>query len=158
MSLQHIANFPIRHCFRQHKGLVVISPYVTASGNTKLMSLLQATQRSDYNFSARHCFRQPEIMSLCRQHSVNVTASGNTKLMSLLQATQKSGCNFPIRHCFRQNKGLVVMSQRSCCDFSVRDCFWQHKANFPARHCFSCLLYTSPSPRDRLVSRMPSSA
>ena len=26
------------------------------------------------------------------------------------------------------------------------------------RHCGSCLLYTSPSPRDRTRSRMPSSA
>ena len=28
----------------------------------------------------------------------------------------------------------------------------------PAKHYMSCLLYTSPSPRDTLLSRMPSSA
>ena len=27
-----------------------------------------------------------------------------------------------------------------------------------SHHTYSCLLYTSPSPRDRLLSRMPSSA
>ena len=35
----------------------------------------------------------------------------------------------------------------------------RHKANFGVLEGFlTCLLYTSPSPRDRSVSRMPSSA
>ena len=32
----------------------------------------------------------------------------------------------------------------------------QEGRNLPVPHC--CLLYTSPSPRDRILSRMPSSA
>ena len=35
--------------------------------------------------------------------------------------------------------------------------FFHHGIDFKARY-YICLLYTSPSPRDRSVSRMPSSA
>ena len=111
---------------------------VTASDNTKLMSLLQATQRSGCNFPIRHCFKQKQkglvVMSqrsCCdlsvrncfwqhkanfparhcfRQHRDNVTASGNTEIMSLLQATQRSGCNSHVRHCFRQHRDNVTAS------------------------------------------------
>ena len=34
----------------------------------------------------------------------------------------------------------------------------QEKVTYVAEHVVTCLLYTSPSPRDRLLSRMPSSA
>ena len=34
----------------------------------------------------------------------------------------------------------------------------QHAVNYPFKKCYTCLLYTSPSPRDGLLSRMPSSA
>ena len=41
-------------------------------------------------------------------------------------------------------------------------CAWNHSASLPETlsmpHYLGCLLYTSPSPRDRSVSRMPSSA
>ena len=32
------------------------------------------------------------------------------------------------------------------------------EVSFPTDDLYICLLYTSPSPRDRLLSRMPSSA
>ena len=35
---------------------------------------------------------------------------------------------------------------------------WKRKADTPQLHKEACLLYTSPSPRDGLLSRMPSSA
>ena len=35
---------------------------------------------------------------------------------------------------------------------------WDKTANFPQSKDYSCLLYTSPSPRDLSTSRMPSSA
>ena len=46
-------------------------------------------------------------------------------------------------------------------EMSVIEGDWPHKRNivikFPSREK-ACLLYTSPSPRDQLTSRMPSSA
>ena len=35
---------------------------------------------------------------------------------------------------------------------------WRQRAPVSDRECISCLLYTSPSPRDLSTSRMPSSA
>ena len=35
---------------------------------------------------------------------------------------------------------------------------WKERDDFPVEQFVSCLLYTSPSPRDGLLSRMPSSA
>ena len=44
-----------------------------------------------------------------------------------------------------QERGITITS-------AATTCFWrEHRINI-------CLLYTSPSPRDRSVSRMPSSA
>ena len=42
----------------------------------------------------------------------------------------------------------------------IDDAHWVHPKPFPksAKHTQHCLLYTSPSPRDRQKSRMPSSA
>ena len=34
----------------------------------------------------------------------------------------------------------------------------EHEYNFAYNSTYTCLLYTSPSPRDGLLSRMPSSA
>ena len=36
-------------------------------------------------------------------------------------------------------------------------CYWKEHGGC-SEHCYICLLYTSPSPRDRQKSRMPSSA
>ena len=35
---------------------------------------------------------------------------------------------------------------------------YEHGVGVPGRHLGDCLLYTSPSPRDKRQSRMPSSA
>src|SRR5664279_5335984 len=46
---------------------------------------------------------------------------------------------------------------RTCYDFDDETAPFQLKLDM-ARQCWDCLLYTSPSPRDGLLSRMPSSA
>ena len=43
-------------------------------------------------------------------------------------------------------------------DFEVRRVLDEIEANAELREYWSCLLYTSPSPRDLSTSRMPSSA
>ena len=48
----------------------------------------------------------------------------------------------------RNDVGNGVLSLKDCCLLVVDE----------AHHCTGCLLYTSPSPRDRQKSRMPSSA
>ena len=63
--------------------------------------------------------------------------------------------NFAARHSDRVEKLLLGAGAVAKCDqmgilqFKV----WQHLAR-----AYGCLLYTSPSPRDGLLSRMPSSA
>ena len=57
---------------------------------------------------------------------------------------------------------LPFSEQAAECDFLISSCNEQATRQFVAtwlyRHYYSCLLYTSPSPRDRQKSRMPSSA
>ena len=38
------------------------------------------------------------------------------------------------------------------------EAYFEHMADLRAANSLACLLYTSPSPRDGLLSRMPSSA
>ena len=55
-------------------------------------------------------------------------------------------------------QGLGVVEQ-SCDEFFPKKSFLSRKQAFhPGSYAISCLLYTSPSPRDRVLSRMPSSA
>ena len=51
---------------------------------------------------------------------------------------------------YRRNKSLIKKAQRNCVL-----CNTEGNASNPLQ---VCLLYTSPSPRDGLLSRMPSSA
>ena len=77
--------------------------------------------------------------------------NGPARALGVALYSQPGECNGPARAL-----GVALYSQPGEC-------------NRPARalglalysqpdECKSCLLYTSPSPRDRLVSRMPSSA
>ena len=65
----------------------------------------------------------------------------------------------------------TVIYKIVCNDLNVKDVYVGHTTDFtkrkashkavfncPNHHNYNCLLYTSPSPRDGLLSRMPSSA
>ena len=60
-------------------------------------------------------------------------------------------------------KGAVVIIGQMHTDNKAKGChscchFWAQDFKYKGEHYYSCLLYTSPSPRDGLLSRMPSSA
>ena len=66
---------------------------------------------------------------------------------------------------YARGKYAKAISDRSGMAFPYREMVteWNgsfvHKSEFePKHHNQTCLLYTSPSPRDGLLSRMPSSA
>ena len=77
-------------------------------------------------------------------------------------------------HCRGQNKssiGVSLVGGRGGCaddtfldnftpeqEEALRELIADYSAKFPSIKEISCLLYTSPSPRDRTRSRMPSSA
>ena len=54
-----------------------------------------------------------------------------------------------------QRKGNIYKAVVTRVEPSLEACFVDYGED---RHGFLCLLYTSPSPRDGLLSRMPSSA
>ena len=58
---------------------------------------------------------------------------------------------------WRIAKGNLVTTHQSWIDTIMKQCD-QLKIGLKAYRYLSCLLYTSPSPRDGLLSRMPSSA
>ena len=67
------------------------------------------------------------------------------------------------KHFFEVNGNRFVVSEhhRMICDTLKRVENGEIKnllINIPPRYAKTCLLYTSPSPRDGLLSRMPSSA
>ena len=57
----------------------------------------------------------------------------------------------------RSNRGSRLQAQSLAAYLTGKECFNFFKISTCAR-CICCLLYTSPSPRDRQKSRMPSSA
>ena len=61
-----------------------------------------------------------------------------------------------------QNKRVVVTGGATGIGFAIANLFAQSGAKVAIgsrrESAISCLLYTSPSPRDGLLSRMPSSA
>ena len=55
-------------------------------------------------------------------------------------------------------KGVRVTLFVSGCTNHCKNCFQPETWNFDYGKPYTCLLYTSPSPRDLSTSRMPSSA
>ena len=51
-----------------------------------------------------------------------------------------------------------LLWQSAYSEFVFQDVYWPEFRKIDFLRCLSCLLYTSPSPRDRTRSRMPSSA
>ena len=58
------------------------------------------------------------------------------------------------------NDKCIKCKLTDCVDVCPVDCFYEGKNMLVIKpdECIDCLLYTSPSPRDNRVSRMPSSA
>ena len=67
-----------------------------------------------------------------------INCSGNGQLTQCMNETDCFSCN-----CSAGYTGIL-------CEINIDDCI--------EVHCNGCLLYTSPSPRDATLSRMPSSA
>ena len=61
-------------------------------------------------------------------------------IQSLIHLLAIGGINLPIHHCCKTGESIIPPLGN-----------WEWR-------CYYCLLYTSPSPRDRTRSRMPSSA
>ena len=59
--------------------------------------------------------------------------------------------NYEVRYATNPQDFKAYDTQKIRQDFLIKNLFEDNKINF-------CLLYTSPSPRDRTRSRMPSSA
>ena len=60
--------------------------------------------------------------------------------------------------CFYEGKNMLVIKPDECIDCGVCEPECPVDAIVADTESGSCLLYTSPSPRDRQKSRMPSSA
>ena len=74
------------------------------------------------------------------------SATGKTTLIDMIAAYQENG----------EASGVTVISKKQCTVLTgIR---WQENLSLIHDSIVSCLLYTSPSPRDRSLSRMPSSA
>ena len=58
------------------------------------------------------------------------------------------------------NDKCIKCKLMDCVEVCPVDCFYEGKNMLVIKpdECIDCLLYTSPSPRDRTRSRMPSSA
>ena len=58
------------------------------------------------------------------------------------------------------NDKCIKCKLTDCVDVCPVDCFYEGKNMLVIKpdECIDCLLYTSPSPRDGRISRMPSSA
>ena len=58
------------------------------------------------------------------------------------------------------NENCIKCKLMDCVEVCPVDCFYEGKNMLVIKpdECIDCLLYTSPSPRDGLLSRMPSSA
>ena len=54
--------------------------------------------------------------------------------------------------------GLGEVIEQAQTDSSTRPLYFRSRTTLPNERNWSCLLYTSPSPRDKRQSRMPSSA
>ena len=63
-----------------------------------------------------------------------------------------------VRRARRINRTLAVAYPNAHCELDFRNPYELAVATILSAQCTDCLLYTSPSPRDKRQSRMPSSA
>ena len=98
-----------------------------------------------------------ELLEVCLGRSLDKVKIFNAKLENHSVFWVKNR-NFPVIK-FNQGSsalGLAVFDLNDC-DLERLD-FYEGSFNYELRQVDICLLYTSPSPRDRQKSRMPSSA
>ena len=119
-------------------------------------SALSQNQTSDNDFSergrahARTVAGNSEFNSLVKsnpdeEYTVMFSFKNNQKIDSVIQLVE--GYNLKLS-AFRHRRGTETGGYK-----------FNHTMNpYDAAEEYSCLLYTSPSPRDGLLSRMPSSA
>src|SRR5665647_1167143 len=86
-----------------------------------------------------------------------LTHQGSADCKHLLLSSGKCSCQLPFSflHSWEQIKNPILIFKNFSFIFS---CIGSKHKVFINRQVWDCLLYTSPSPRDGLLSRMPSSA
>ena len=101
----------------------------------------------------------PELKQQCQDQNGTVWACGlaaRQQLENLLDATKLLHCE--LRDVDRYGR-LVMQCFRGTVDIGAAMVRSGHALAYRSfSHLYVCLLYTSPSPRDGLLSRMPSSA
>ena len=111
-----------------------------------------------------------QVTGLVRQ-ALNMAYACRERKPAGLVLHADRGCQFTSRELgeYAKKAGLTLSMGRTgvCWDNAMAESFWSTlKIEYYYRHAFrtreevyeGCLLYTSPSPRDRQKSRMPSSA
>ena len=103
----------------------------------------------------------------CTQNIASIIKSHNTKISTTL-ATETEACNCRIKREYPldgncQTPSVIYKCQVTAPDLPTKVYIGLTEKSFKTRfnshmQSMSCLLYTSPSPRDGLLSRMPSSA
>ena len=147
-------------------GTSILSPYVGQAGYTNTHSLsldgagsgssadflntnttLQAQLRNSFSFSL--WVKLDEGRPTSSKYFAGASASGNIIGFSLTSIGQIGFTHFA--------NGDVALEATDAAVFSAGASDWTH-VGLVATETGGCLLYTSPSPRDRTRSRMPSSA
>ena len=132
-------------------------------------SLLKAADRGDLNRVKKLVNEEkndPMQTSKYGGYSALHYAARKGKLNIIIYLIEREGCN-PSPESSLKETPLHIAAQYGqletvkylVCDQSADPCDQdQHALNALHHACIGCLLYTSPSPRDATLSRMPSSA
>ena len=86
-------------------------------------------------------------------NSSNIKVTFPEDLELVNKFNTRTGTGFDL-HTYQPGTGFVLGGYFIECDYSIN----AHSDGDVLLHSIACLLYTSPSPRDGLLSRMPSSA
>eukprot|EP00828_Plagiopyla_frontata_P026170 TRINITY_DN3395_c0_g1_i4.p1 TRINITY_DN3395_c0_g1~~TRINITY_DN3395_c0_g1_i4.p1 ORF type:complete len:203 (-),score=47.79 TRINITY_DN3395_c0_g1_i4:35-643(-) len=114
----------------------------------------ESMQYQTFNENENNLLIQRESYKAQRYYSQDSKAPIFEKMITNLRTLEWKRVNVLVKHEF-----LVAWSKKKC----LCICKWnkdedpEHRMDI-LEHVYSCLLYTSPSPRDRQKSRMPSSA
>ena len=102
---------------------------------------------------------QSQLKQMQNVHEVNAVGKKKGKFFRKKQEEKKKSANGSTQQIDCKFCGRKYVPDRSKCPAYGQQCNKCGKSNrFAAKCTGGCLLYTSPSPRDRQKSRMPSSA